>query len=104
MGLLICAAIVKKDGNKLIHEDYKLYESDKWVGDDLFLGDVEWEWICESKDPYLDCTQFGRPKDLNGSYISVMNDIRIPEGNRKRFVKLIDDMRRNEDLYIYLNI
>jgi len=105
MGLLISAYIVTKDDYGYLQiSEYEDYEECKYVGDDEFIRCLRWSMTTENQDPYLDYPIYLRPDNIQSSIEKVNLNPLIPDCNKLIFVKLLEDMDNNKDLYIYLNV
>ena len=84
---------------KYLHtENYKQFDSLLYSGDRDFVSDNEFQKHPGDGDDFNE--RYYRPKDLEKTKSWVRNTDKVPEFNKPRLIKLIDDMEK--DLSIYL--
>ena len=101
MGLLICAYDVSI-GDKVISSRFECYPVQKYSGSWEFINCIEWRSLKESSDQ--DSNTYLRPVDIYISIQSVKDNQLIPDSNKDIFIDLLNNMKINNSLYIYLNI
>ena len=94
MGMYI--NIFEKKGNKFIQRD-DLWECRKWTGRNEALDIIVNNGFCIDKtQPFSDLEQYWRPKDFE----KCRKEINEMEVNDDIFGKLIDELEKNNNLFI----
>lgn len=88
------------DEKYIENERYDFFDSIRCSGDTDFIYSEEIEWEYKYDDPekpdYDSC--YRRPKDIDATKNWVKKN--IPESNKARLTKLLDDMAQNQNLWI----
>lgn len=100
MGLNIIAYRVTKSGDDLVASRYEDFDTGRYAGDRDFVLSMAIEWEELVEDPSdLWSRDFCRPKDINAAKEWVRQN--ITEGNQPRLIKLLEDMEKIPNLYIF---
>ena len=91
-------------GNKakwLKTEDYKQFGSLRYSGDRDFASDIEWQKHPDDGDDFEE--RYYRPKDLKKAKTWAAETDKVPDCNKPRLIKLLDEMEKDQTIYLYFS-
>lgn len=89
-------------GPYFIVEKYNGFDSVRHSGDRDFWSEVDFKYRPDGDDPSNYERQYFRPADFDFARSWVKN--RVIECNQQRLLDLLDDMEKDETLYLYASI
>jgi|GEM_PF-5565781 len=90
-----------KTEKHLTTESYKQFDSLRYSGDRDFASDIEWQKHPDDGEDFEE--RYYRPKDLEKAKIWVGETDKVPDCNKPRLIKLLDDMEKDPTIYLYFS-